>query len=71
MAIRPTNSRRAHASAQGMADARALERIMARAINGVPAVEDRPMLLAIAERLPAAIRDQVRAVFAEDGQPAT
>lgn len=62
---RPTNSRRAHASAQGMADARALEGIMARAVNGVPAEADRPMLLAIAERLPASIRDQVRAVLAD------
>lgn len=54
--VRPTNSRRAHASAQGMADARALEAIVARAQNGVPAEGDRPMLIAIASRLPADVR---------------
>ena len=66
--VRPTNSRLAHASAQGMADAKALEGIMSRAVNGVPAEADRPMLVAIAKRLPAPVRDQVRAVLADVGE---
>lgn len=53
---RPTQGRRAQASAQGMADARALEAIVSRAQNGTPLESDRPMLIAIASRLPADVR---------------
>ncbi len=53
---RPTQGRRAQASAQGMADARALEAIVARAKGGTPLESDRPMLIAIASRLPADVR---------------
>lgn len=54
--VRPTQGRRAHSSAQGMTDARALEAIVARAQNGTPLEADRPMLIAIASRLPADVR---------------
>lgn len=56
---RPTKGRRAQASAQGMADARALEAIVARAKGGTPLESDRPMLIAIASRLPAPVRAEI------------
>jgi propanediol dehydratase small subunit len=49
-----------------MADARALEGIVARAVDGVPIEADRALLLAIGDRLPAAFRAQIAALFAKE-----
>lgn len=65
--IRPTQGRIAHATAQGMEDARAFEGILKRAQDGVPAEEDRPMLIAIARRMPAPVKAQLAPVLATLG----
>jgi hypothetical protein len=66
---KPTRTRYAQETNQQMADARALEAIVARTQAAGRVMEsDKPMLLGIARRMPANIKAALRPVFAELGE---
>lgn len=58
----------ARSSAQRMADARKMNEIVARAVDGVPHPDDRLTLLIIARRMPEPTKTALRPVLAKLGE---